>query len=181
MYILYIIYTNLSFLSFFFFFPSSCLLFAGPFRWPPRQASDSHSERCPLRGHAKPFGFHVSRRGERRPGQADRLPESRGISEDKGPDRGERGQVRLAQHHLLAAWQSEHSTPTAAESTQNKPNRAPPPRVPEEDAPHVEPSAPRLGLIRAKEEEGKAEEAERLVRHTDQRALRPGAAVLLGG
>ena len=43
-------------------------MLAGPFRRPPRQAPDSHSQGCPLRGHAQPFGFYVSRGGQRRPG-----------------------------------------------------------------------------------------------------------------
>jgi len=33
----------------------------GALHRPPRQAPDSHPQRCPLRGHALPAGLHVSR------------------------------------------------------------------------------------------------------------------------
>lgn len=76
---------------------------SGAVRGSPGQAPDRHPEGRALRGHAQPLGLHVPRRGQRRSGQANGLPARRRVAAHQGPDRGQRGQVRPAQHHLVPA------------------------------------------------------------------------------
>lgn len=127
--------------------------FAGPVRWPSRQAPDSHSQGCPVRGYAQPSGFHVPRRGERRSGPIDRIPARRRVPEDKGPDRSERGQVRPTEHHVIVVGRPECGGTAAAQSPPDQPDRCPPPSCVAEEVPsHVQPSAARVGAHSTQEE-----------------------------